>query len=405
MQPLKITIPGEYWDSQLYRGRLYLFGAHGDIQEINWDTVVDSLAVDKPLRLALDCAFRRSDFLYGPELQTMFGDSEVRDLMRDKFRRLARPTLSLSRQRLVAHEEGRQDNPMPFPHTTCEIYDRTLFVAAPSGVAKAGAGGRTKHPISTRVERLWDAPVVDMAASWGSLALAAGDDGLFEMGLYDSYWGHSPSRHPDPPQIADMACTKCDWTFHSVFGSAPDGGFMAKFRKGSPDRDDELTHRDRTFERLVTAEELWGRSGFAWGVQDKLCLAASNNEIHVLKYQPWKDHLSEQIRPIGVVRTHPWKGEVVSASTAPFGVVVELENALVVYPSVGDPVTLAGEPVNWRVFPRARHYQNQLHVVWNDRLEILSFNQDYLADQDTKTLGVSVFGTTSRARERRAYVE
>ena len=402
MQPLKITIPGKYWDSQLYRGRLYLFGVHGDIQEVAWDAVVDSLSVQEPLRLALECAFRRSDFLYGPELQTMFGDSEVRDLIRGKFERLAKSTLTLSRQRLVAHEKGRQDNPLPFPHTTCEIYDRTLYVAAPSGITKAGASGRTKFPISTRVERMWDAPVVDMAAHWGSLALAAGDEGLFEMSLYRSYWD-SASRHSDPDQVADRPCTQCDWAFHSMFGSSDKGGFLAKFRKGyEPTQDDGPS--GRTFERLVTSEELWGAKGYSWGVQDKLCLAAANHEIRVLRYQPWEEDPDDQISHLGVVRTHPWKGKVVSASVAPFGVVIELENALVVHPSVGEPVTLPGEPVNWRVFPRALHYQNQLHVAWDDRLEILSFNQDYLADQETKTLGVSVFGTKARDRERRVFV-
>ena len=66
---------------------------------------------------------------------------------------------------------------------------------------------------------------------------------------------------------------------------------------------------------------------------------------------------------------------------------------MVVYPSVGPPITLPGEPVNWRAFPRARHYQNQLHVVRDDHLEVLSFNHDYLVDQDSKRLGYTVFAS------------
>ena len=75
------------------------------------------------------------------------------------------------------------------------------------------------------------------------------------------------------------------------------------------------------------------------------------------------------------------------------GVVVELEHALVVYPSRGEPVTIPGEPVNWRVFPRSRHYANQLHVIWEEHLEVWSFNHDYLVDQQNKLLGVRVMGT------------
>ena len=77
-----------------------------------------------------------------------------------------------------------------------------------------------------------------------------------------------------------------------------------------------------------------------------------------------------------MVERNDESGDVLSASTAQFGIIVESERALSVYPSEGTPVVMQGEPVNWRVFPRSKHYENQLHVVWDDHMEILSFNQD-----------------------------
>ena len=393
MLPLKLTIPGHYWDSYIYEGRLYLFGLKGDIRTINWDTLIGTWNIDKSLQLALECAFLRSDFLYGFKMQRMVQDDEVRHIIRQKFQKLGKKTLGISTRRLAKHEVGRQDNPCPFPHSDCELYRRNLYVAAPSGVVRATATGRTKFPISTRVEKKWDAPVHRVSASWGSLALAAGQEGLFELSLDGQYDLEQPFRRfPEPPNVSQQHCMDCNWTFHSIFGSSEQGGFLVSYLK---ERHNQYEYAHRNFDRIVTSQELWGERGYAWGVQDKLCMATADG-IHVLKYQPWEKTPEQRIRSLGIAHTQRWKGKVISASTMPFGVILELDNALVVYPSRGNPITLPGEPVNWRAFPRAKHYENQLHVVWDDRLEIFSFNEDYLVDQDEKILGISVLGSSSK---------
>lgn len=45
------------------------------------------------------------------------------------------------------------------------------------------------------------------------------------------------------------------------------------------------------------------------------------------------------------------------------------------------------EVVKWRVYPRSIQYTNQLHVIYNDRMEILSFNDDYFENQEKKLFG------------------
>jgi hypothetical protein len=393
MQPLKLTIPGRYWDSHIYQGRLYLFGMDGDIVTVDWDRLVDSWAVDEYYRLPLECAFLQSNYLYGDEVRSFVNDTDVRELLRKKFAKLAALPLTVQPHLLAEYEIGRQDNPFPFPHSDSEMYRRTLYVSAPSGVVSAGASGHTKKPISTRAERRWDGPVYRLSANWQALALAAGDEGLFELAL-DA--GYGESTH-EPKRIAQRRCTGCTWAFHSVFGSTEVGGFLASFiKRESPDGD---RHTVRDFDKLMTSEDLWGESGYSWGVQDKLCMAKGSS-IRVLKYQPWEKEASNRILQLAPIEVHPWKGQVLSATSASFGVVIETENALVVYPSIGDPVTLPEEPINWRVFNRSKHYENQLHVIWRDRLEILSFNQDYLVDQRNKVLGLSVFATPSRGTRR-----
>lgn len=395
MQPVKITIPGRYWDSFIYKGRLYLFGVDGDVTSIAWEQLVDDVAVSDEEKVALICAFLRSDYLYQSDVQVLLKDPEVRQVISKKFQRLAQQDLSITEAYLSRHEKGRQDNPCPFPHADLEIYKDKLYVTSASGVFQATCNKKTKYPISTRLKKLWDAPVLGASASYGSIALAAGSEGLYELEIEPGFY----SDMKDPCQLAKNACRDCGWAYYSVFASSDASGYMAEFKK---DRHDGLGvnvegHYERTFSGVDTAMDIFGSEGFSWGTQDKLCQAAAG-EIKVAKYEPWAEFPEDRIFLLGSVPLEAWKGEVVGAGTASFGVVVELENALVVLPSTGQAVTLPGEPVNWRVFPRSRRYENQLHAVYDDRVEVFSFNQDYLVDQDQKMLGTTVFLGKSQRR-------
>jgi hypothetical protein len=124
--------------------------------------------------------------------------------------------------------------------------------------------------------------------------------------------------------------------------------------------------------------------------------------VRIVNYEPWAEEAQERLIDLGAIdlaasgdsRTielSPWKGQVVSGAVALFGTVIECENALVVVPSEGITMTFPGEVVNWRIFSRSIQYENQLHLIYDDRLEILSFNQDYFVDQNQKRSGIRHF--------------
>ena len=79
--------------------------------------------------------------------------------------------------------------------------------------------------------------------------------------------------------------------------------------------------------------------------------------------------------------------------TSLFGLVFEFDDSLMVLTSDGKTRTIEGEPVNWRVFPRSRRYENHLHVLREDGLQIFSFNQDVEQNQFDKLIGTKVPAT------------
>jgi hypothetical protein len=378
MQPLKITIPGQYWDSQIYRGKLYLFEREGDIVTINWDALIHDLDVDAASKLALTCAFTKSDLLYDPGVEEILGDIELRPIMYSKFDRLALQPIEIGRDRFEKRIVKRQRNPFPFPHADCAIYWNRMYVGGSSGVWSATCAKQTGNPVSSRPHRSWDASVFALAALYGALACAAGDEGLFELPLRES---------GDPKAVSKRNCVDCQWAYQSIYGSSHVAhGFLAEYAKVKVDEHSYT----RTFERIIDDAEIFHDSGYSWGTQDKIC-QAFNGRVHIVNYVPSSGNASQRLHRLQTITLGAWKGDVVSGKLAVFGAVIECEAAIVVALSDDTIVTLRGEPTNWRVFPKSIRYENHLHIVYDDHLLVASFNQDYFVDQNQKRIGIKYY--------------
>jgi hypothetical protein len=400
MQPLRFTIPGEYWDSQIYQGRLYLFGLDGSLFAIDWDKVVAEQADHSNQRLAFACAFQRSDYLYGKKWSLFFEDDEIRNLLEKKIQSLSTKTLELTNEAVKQYRSRAKDNPMPFPHSDCIIYDQQMYVGSASGVSRSTCNKRTVGPISGRPVKIWDIPVNSLSASWNNLAIAAGSEGLWQFSLETlSNQSYRVSRNEEHlSQLSEITCSACDWNFFSIFGSSVEvGGYLASFTFGTPQRfqDDEdysgrnygqNSERVREFEELVSADDIFHSKGYSFGCKDKI-YQASNGALKVARYKPWADTKDERIRVSEDIPISHTLGGVVSGSVTLFGAVIEFDDGLLVLASDGQKIEIPGEPVNWRAFPRSKHYANHLHVIYEDRLEIYSFNHDYFIDQKSKIMG------------------
>jgi hypothetical protein len=379
-----MTIPGSYWDSQIYSGRLYLFGCEGDIRTLNWDRLISEWMVDDDLRVSFDCAFSRSDFFYGDKWTVFFKDREVKALIESKFGRLQDVDLTVSNRHLNRVTIRQQENPFPFPHADCTIYKKNMYVVSTSGVFESRCDKKNKNPVSVKASKTWDCPTLSVSASYNTLALAGGDEGLFELSIANGRYSNTADRSV---QLGKHNCTDCEWAFYSIYGSSHvDRGYLAAFIK---ERDDD--HFERRLEALISEQNIFKTNGYSWGNRDRIC-QANGASVRIVKYEPWHEEREDQLTDLGSIRLSTWKGGVVSGTIAVFGIIIECDNAVVVVPSTGDVVTIKGEPVNWRVFPRSKQYENQLHILYDDRLEIISFNHDYFVDQETKRLGTKYYG-------------
>jgi hypothetical protein len=384
MQPLILTIPGSYYDSQIYSGYLYLWGFDGSMTAVNWGTLVQSITVESRLRFALACGLERSEYLYGDRWKLFFQDDEVRDLIRRKFEDLAVHPIEISRDQLEKHVVERRDNPFPFPHADSTIYYNMLYVGSSAGVSCENVDmiGLASSP-----KKLSDLPALSLAAGSSRLAVSAGSEGLYQFTV-------APDYQQDQRKVLSHHSSFVRWLRLSLFSSSyVEGGYFAEFRRRRRHKGDDPHSRPPIEQReVLSQEQLFNRpsdrrTGFTWGSDDRLCFA-DEESVQVVRYT---GRVRDPFEEYGTVPLGARLGTgIVGGDSAVFGFILELEDKLLVLSSSLEPYWINGEPVNWRVFPRSKYYTNQLHVIKDDNLSIYSFNDDYFVDQRSKRVGIEM---------------
>lgn len=355
---------------------------------MRWDPLSSKLQIQEIDKLAFDIAFQQSNLLYRSDSSRIITDPEIKTALLTKFARLAKTEFSLSGNTLRTLQRSEQENLFPFPHTDIEIYNRRAYISSKSGISKASCSKHNKNALSSRIVKIWDAPSLDIAASYGNLAIAAGSEGLYEVEIEATDYAET-NRFDEPNQIVQQHTTQVDWNYYSVMGSSHISGGVLAIQK--PMFSDTTEHtiaanNDSFSGRIIDATQLFGNRGYTWGSKDKI-YQISGNEIHALKFNPFADESEEELSTIPEIRLPSIGSSVVSAKVASFGTIIELDDELLVMQSDNTIFRILGEPVQWRIFSRSKHYENQLHVIYNDRLEIYSFNHDAFINQKNKISG------------------
>lgn len=392
---MRLSLAGEWWDSLLYMGRWYLVARDGSVRVVDWQNLIESLNVDDDLRLAVHCAFARGDALYGARWKVVFDDPEIRAVLQGKFERLGDLPLTITRRQLDRQTIAHEDAGFSFPYSDAATYARGLWIASPEGLEVTGWDD-DEHHLSTQGSRIWDTPVLALSPNYGTVALAAGDEGLHEL--------HVDAYPRIPKKRLVQHCSSCDWLYYSIYASSHvQHSTLAAYNSYATARDEETGRMryERVFDRAVDESTIFttGNGGYSWGSADKICKVASDG-IHVARYSPGNPRIERQFANVGRVDAPPSALQPIDGAVAHYGIVIEVDDGLFVVQSNGELLALRGAPVNWRTFQRSKWYANQLHVVRSGRVEILSFHHDFFLDQTKKVAGIR-FRERSDPRSRR----
>ncbi|RZJ44150.1 MAG: hypothetical protein EOO19_12235, partial [Chryseobacterium sp.] len=400
MQPVKISIKGDFYDCQIYRGRLYLWTFDGDLKVYDWWQIVNSLIKTETDKIAMTFCFLDGNYLYKQSLLELFKDKDFRKLLLRKFDRINNKSFNISEKQIEKFLIGNQETPTGILPTDTEVYSNKLFFIHEQGLFTSSAHRERseKYLVSSRPVKLWDCNLLSIKANrYPQLALSGGDDGLFELNMAKSL-PDNLKRIEDKAaifQISNNHSSFCNYSFLNIYNSSlVEDSFMATFKWHMTKDKNQNDVAIRNFEGSITDKEIFkkdkSKSHFvSWGIEDKIYKATSRG-FEVIKHNNYADEEKGEIRfqPLQSINIHPWKGEVIGGGTSYFGNIVECENALIVIQSDEKTLTIPGPITRWRVYPRSLNYENHLHVILDNSIEIYSFNHDYFLNQDDKNIGI-----------------
>lgn len=399
IQNKKIIIEGSFWDSYIYSNNLFLFGRDKTLKSYRWDEFVKSHVYNETDRLAYRCAFYQSDFLYGIKEKELFNDSEIKKIMLDKFNRIQ--DIHVSENDLSPFKTF--NTTIEFPHLTIDIgvFKNKLYYCDSSGLFFRNIRNNNKNAVvSSRANKCWDAYIQCLKINnYGRVALSASSDGLFELNTkYDNELMYIKFKKVEEKifQLTDRHSSYCCWAFSSVLNCSYLGDVqLLGFKYVNNDFNDYLEEGMNFIEEydgngIFENINNLGSDSIIISENEKLYKISSKLIEGVEYHQKYLGTNEEIFKPI-LMRLQELNDEIIDAAVVEFGVVVETKRFLHVLLSTGEDIFTINKNqediVRWRVFPRSTCYVNQLHVIYDNRIEIISFNDDYFINQKDKKIG------------------
>lgn len=399
MKPSKIIIEGDYWDCQIYRGRLYLWTIDGMLKVVNWYSLIRSIEANINQHLPLTCAFTEGNYLYNYSLKTIFHDPDFKKLLQQKFISITKESFVIEERHLNKHLIGCQNNPFNELQVDTEISANRLYALTENALKSVTAHRNgQKYPVSSKtVDHFSINAFTFKANNYSKFAISAGSDGLYEFDALTAREGRFRKGDDYVKKVIDAHSSFADYSFLSIYNSSLVGSSCMAYQLWDEkllDDSPSYLKMDRNsikLESLILEEEIFKtkrKSKLSWGTNEKL-YRATDEGIELVRFRNYTSGEQKRFSEPMLVSDDLKRGNIISARTAYFGSIIEYDNAIVVLLSDDTEYIIDGQITRWRIYPRSFNYENHLHVIKDDCIEIYSFNNDYFIDQEEKALGIS----------------
>ena len=379
---------GNYIDCQIYRGRLYLWTYKGTLCTYDWNRLVDSLISDEKERLAFVFTFKDGHYLYKHSLIEIFQDEEFRNLLISKFLLVTKHNLVISENQLSHFLIKEQEIPGGELPIDTDIYDSTLYFCNDYGLFKATAHRRDGNPVSSKPTKLWDARLLNIKADrYPHIALSAGPDGLYELDANRDDNGRIRIE-PGLFRVSERHSSFANYSSLSIYSTSLIGSsFMAYYEWTGELRSFKRQFKEDIEDRFIFGET--DKHNISWGGGNKIYRYIDNKISSFSFSNRTDDYNKKKVFSKNAGKTvQRGYGQIIHAETAFFGNILEFEDALVIRRSDSKSLVIEEPITRWRIYPRSINYENHLHVILDDRLDVYSFNHDYFIKQEEKEMGL-----------------
>lgn len=388
INPLKIQIEGDYWDSKIYKGRLYLWNFDNEIIIVNWDMLIERIIEthEKKYSFVIESAFKNSDNLYIKESAAMIN----REAFKYNLNELCNKNFFISEQDLNQYIIQKIRSPFTELPIDTEIYSNTFYSILDSGLWKIRFDDESDNIFNdSKPKKLWDCSMLSLKVrSGGRICLSAGNDGLYEYDINpQNYYRNNSNIIPmgdNVRKLSEKHSLFSNWIYSSIYSSSDiEESSMFGFRWKKDSRELEYVGSYSKEQIFKNAD----KTKMSWANDDKI-YSVTSTEIEIVKFI--QSHLNnyntdafEQMDTFKIDIT----GDIINASTGLFGNVIECEDELIIIQSNNEIYYVNDQITKWNIFPRSIRYENQLHIIKNDVLEVYSINSDLFVNQEKKIFG------------------
>lgn len=390
-----ITIKGNYFDTFIYKGYLFLITLDKEFVVLDWNKVVRQI-IPTNNHLGYLCAFTNSNYLYEKHFHTMFNDEEIKKVIVGRFDEIENALIEEA-----SVFKAKESFFLDYLPNDLGVYNDYLYYCNSHGLFRtklriSNAKEKKLKKIFSTVEVLVNNQgiVAIDVQKYGNIYMSSLDDGLYEFNLFEYTMEYETFVHRLTDSHSSFSRANGISTLNgSYYGSSV---FLERIWEEQKTSNDEKKVYPSEIKKEYDLAELFRENGFFISSDEKIYLL-NENGIKMMVYQN-SDEIGKCFIPnddgdlISIVSNDPVSPDsIISASVEFFGVVIEYKNKIQVLLSskriFEKQFDNKNKFVGWRTFPRSIDYTNQLHIIFEDRLEIHSFNDDYFLSQDGKLLG------------------
>lgn len=350
---VKIEIEGDYIDSFVYSGVLFLVNSDLNLKAYSWDNVfdrcLDGLGIFHKARLK---NYSRGTVSITDELSGTYSISKK----------------SLSNFELCSKE-------LSVWPSDINIYKNRFYVASERGVdAFDFDWGDGKVSEFKRPTKIFDEVSFKLATgSYHRLAIAAGKSGLLSVTPEKKY-----ARKEHVKQLIDKPCSDCHWHSNDLVANTVDGQFIASYASIPKKVDFDGTEQEywklveilkSTQPNIKNRKNINGQPIVSSWFSGK-GLFSVTNDLNLY----WNNIDSPSEYELVDTNSELSTLKYFKAQSSPFGTVMEIGDHLKIFSGDGQRQVIAEEVVNWRLFPKSSYYLSHLHVIEDEALVVSLFD-------------------------------
>lgn len=349
----KILIEGDYIDSFVYSGVLFLINSDLVLKAYSWDRIFDhSISEVKFFNKITLKNYAKGNLLTIP----------------DEFKK----TYSISIDTLSELELCSKE--LSVWPSDINIYRNRFYVASEYGVDSLDFDWRN-GAISkiSPANRIFDQMSFKLATnSFYRLAIAAGKSGVISVIPDKKY-----VKRSNVNQIIDEPCSDCQWQNNSLIANTDNGQYMASFL-GIPKKLDfygtdneywtKVNELKKSPPKILSNSTINGNKIVSsWFAGNSIFKVTEDMKVYL--HDVNKDQEYEEVNLGSELSTLQY----FKAQSSPFGTIMEIGDNLKFFTG-NEYKTIDDEVVNWRLFPKSTNYLNHLHVIKDDFLSVSLFD-------------------------------